>query len=781
MYDVLADTPVATCAEPLRRLRVCVRGAVQGVGFRPFIYRLAAELGLAGWVNNSSQGVQIEVEGDQERLDQFLLRIEAERPPRSFIQSLEATLLDPVGYTGFEVRHSDDAGAKTALVLPDIATCPDCLREIFDPANRRYRYPFTNCTNCGPRFSIIEALPYDRATTTMRGFVMCPECQAEYDDPLDRRFHAQPNACPRCGPRLELWSPGGEVLAGGDEALRDAADAIRCGEIVAVKGLGGFHLMVDARNEAAVARLRRHKAREAKPFALMFPTLAAIRAECDVAPLEERLLRSPEAPIVLLRRSWAAEAQRTLIAGNVAPGNPYLGVMLPYTPLHHLLMVELGFPVVATSGNRTDEPICTDEREALVRLAGIADLFLVHNRPIARHVDDSVVRVALGRELVLRRARGYAPLPVHSGAGGPPVLAVGAHLKNTVAITRGSQVFLSQHIGDLETPQALAAVERVVRSFAGLYEWAPEVVACDMHPDYRSTRFARQTAAAHGAPVVPVQHHYAHVLACMAENELEGPLLGISWDGTGYGLDGTIWGGEFLRVGEGGFERAAYLRPFRLPGGEAAVREPRRAAAGLLYEVFGQALFEMGDLAPLRAYSRQELAVLGRMLERGINAPWTSSAGRLFDAVAALLGLRQLARFEGQAAMELEWALDEAADGGPYPFLLRQHSPALVVDWEPMLRAIVEQIRAGEPAGKIAAQFHTTLAAMIVAVAERIGEPRVVLTGGCFQNIALLARAVRQLQAAGFRPYWHQRIPPNDGGIALGQAVAAARIIEQGE
>jgi hydrogenase maturation protein HypF len=758
------------------RLRVVIHGAVQGVGFRPFVYRLATDMGLAGWVNNSSQGVFIEAEGSHEQLRGFLLRIEAERPPRSFIQSLESALLDPVGYTGFEVRHSDETGAKTAFVLPDIATCPDCLREIFDPTNRRYRYPFTNCTNCGPRFSIINGLPYDRANTTMRRFTMCAECQAEYANPRDRRFHAQPNACPRCGPQLALWDAGGVPLAQRGVALLRAAEAIRQGAIVAVKGLGGFHLMVDARNQAAVRRLRHHKAREEKPFALMYPTLDQVLADCEVSELEQRLLRSPESPIVLLSRR-PPQTTRGALAEAVAPRNPYLGVMLPYTPLHHLLLSELGFPIVATSGNRSDEPICTDEREALDRLGGIAEYFLVHNRPIARHVDDSIVRVMLGGECILRRARGYAPLPVHIKEPLPAILAVGAHLKNSVAIAAGNEVFGSQHIGDLETPQALEAFNRVVASLAQLYDFTPAVVACDTHPDYRSTQFAEAVVRDHTLPLIRVQHHYAHVLACMAENELEPPLLGVAWDGTGYGLDGTIWGGEWLHVNDTSFERIAQLRTFRLPGGERAIREPRRAALGLLYELFGDALFARDDLPSLQAFSEQERAVMQTMLQRGINAPITSSAGRLFDAVAALIGLRQESRYEGQAALELECALAGVETDQAY--LVRTHARRMtqIVDWEPMIHGILDDVRRGLPAGWIAAKFHNTLAEMIVAVAARADEERVVLSGGCFQNRYLTERAVARLRAAGLRPAWHQRIPPNDGGIALGQALAAARIL----
>jgi len=801
---------------------VVVRGAVQGVGFRPFVHRLATALELAGWVHNSAQGVFIEVEGPRGALQEFLLRLEAERPPHSFIQSLESRWLDPVGYAGFVIRESQTGGEPTALVLPDIATCPDCLREIFDPANRRYRYPFTNCTHCGPRFSILTALPYDRANTTMARFAMCPACRAEYEDPANRRFHAQPNACPVCGPQLELrrggarpraTAPGraaeGDHRERGDAALRAAAEALRRGEIVAVKGLGGFHLMALAQDEAAVRRLRARKQREEKPLALMFPSLQSVRSVCLVSPWEERLLRAPEAPIVLLQRRPAADDSdaRLRIAPSVAPGNPLLGVLLPYTPLHHLLLAEVGCPVVATSGNRSDEPICTDEEEAQERLGDIADVFLVHDRPIARHVDDSVVRVVLGRELILRRARGYAPLPVglSLAPGTPPaatVLGVGAQLKNTVALARGAQVFVSQHIGDLDTAPAHAAFRRVIADFQRLYAASPEVIAADLHPDYLSTQFAAQLcgarpagAAAAGADAAGpggavlrrpedgsplgrprlcgVQHHLAHVLACMAENELTPPVLGVAWDGTGYGPDGTVWGGEFLRVTEQRWQRVAHWRAFRLPGGEAAVRQPRRAALGVLYELFGPVVFAWRDLAPLRAFSAAELAVLHTMLARGLNAPWTTSVGRLFDAVAALAGVRQVSRFEGQAAMELEFAREGVETDACYDLPPPAPSLPWVLDWGPLIRGVVQDARAQLPPGGIAARAHNTLVEAIVQVAQRGGERRVVLTGGCFQNRYLTEQAVARLQAAGFQPYWHQRVPPNDGGIALGQVVAA--------
>ncbi|MBI3596460.1 MAG: carbamoyltransferase HypF [Nitrospirae bacterium] len=761
-----------------QRVQIAVRGAVQGVGFRPFIHRLATELGLSGWVLNSSRGIVIEAEGSKSRLDAFLLRIKKERPPRSFIQSLEFSFRDPVGYAGFEIRPSDKAGVPTALVLPDIATCPECLGELFDPTNRRYLYPFTNCTHCGPRFTIIESVPYDRANTTMKKFEMCDACRGEYEDPLDRRFHAQPNACPVCGPHLELWDGTARLLSKHPEALVEAAAAIRAGKIVAIKGLGGFHLMADARHEGAVVRLRERKHREEKPFALMFPSLESVRTRCEVSETEARLLLSPESPIVLLRRSPAPHASRLTpradIAPSVAPGNPDLGVMLPYTPLHHVLMRELDFPVVATSGNLSDEPICTDEREAVDRLGNIADLFLVHDRPIVRHVDDSVVRIMMGRELVLRRSRGYAPLPVRLKEPAPPLLAVGGHLKNAVALTADHNVFISQHIGDLETREAFEAFQNVISGFRTLYPVRPERMVCDLHPDYISTRYAK----GQGDPVTAVQHHWAHVASCMAENELDGSVLGVSWDGAGYGTDGTIWGGEFLLTDAASFRRVASFRRFRLPGGAAAIHEPRRTAAGVRFEIIGDRLFEPGDPLLSRVFAPAERAVLRTMLTRGIHSPLTSSVGRLFDAVASIVGLRQRVSFEGQAAMELEFAIGNERTEEAYPFRIHEagetyESPLQVVDWEPMIMEILDGLAREVSVGILSAKFHNTLAEIIVVVAERIGEERVVLTGGCFQNKYLTERVVHRLDAAGFRPYWHRRVPPNDGGIALGQVFVA--------
>jgi hydrogenase maturation protein HypF len=799
---------------PTVRLKIALRGAVQGVGFRPFVHRLATELRLAGWVNNSSQGVLIEAEGPRAALEEFLLRLRSDKPPRSFIQSLESWWLDATRYAGFQIRPSQTGGGKSALIMPDMATCPECLREIFDPANRRHRYPFANCTHCGPRFSIIESLPYDRANTSMKRFALCPECAQEYRDPANRRFHAQPNACPKCGPHLELWDAAGAVLAARDPALLQAAQSLRNGKILALKGIGGFQLMVDARNADAVRRLRQRKQREEKPFALMYPSLQSVRADCRISPAEAGLLQSPESPIVLLERllpsnQFAIRNPQSAIA----PSNPNLGVMLPYSPLHHLLMFELQFPVVATSGNLSDEPICIDEHESLQRLRDIADVFLVHNRPIVRHLDDSVARVVLGREQILRRARGYAPLPVRladrrpapAPDSAPPVLAVGAHLKNTIALAVGPQVFVSQHIGDLETVQSYEAFLRVISDFERLYETVPATIACDAHPDYLSTQFAASLAARKpGLRVVSVQHHIAHVLACAAENELAPPVLGVSWDGTGHGLDGTVWGGEFFLLTDTACRRVGHLRQFRLPGGDQAVREPRRAALGMLYELFAESAPDLDGslgsatvpvasagvsptesarpffeaLPPVKSFAGSELAGLTHMLKSGVNSPLTSSAGRLFDAVAALAGLRQTVRFEGQAAMELEFAIAGLQTDESYSYdITPRETPTgeslLLVDWAGIARGILSDLKREVSIALISAKFHNTLAEVIVAVAKRCGHPQVALSGGCFQNRYLTERAATLLAQEGFRPYWHQHIPPNDGGIAFGQIVAA--------
>ncbi|MEG4940633.1 carbamoyltransferase HypF [Microcoleus sp. F4-D5] len=795
-----------------RRQRLAVEGIVQGVGFRPFVYGLAKDVGVVGWVKNTDRGVLIDIEGTIEQLQIFQKRLEQDKPHHTFLQHIETQWMSLAGYTDFAIRpsdaaHSSIATPKSALILPDLATCRACLHEIFDPANRRYRYPFTNCTHCGPRFSILRSLPYDRPNTTMQRFQMCPECRAEYENPLDRRFHAQPNACPICGPHLELWDRQGKTLASHDEALLQTANAIRQGKILAIKGLGGFHLVVDAGNETAVRTLRDRKRRPNKPLALMYPSLELIREHCQVSEEEEKLLRSSEAPIVLLQSK--IPNLKSTIAPSVAPDNPYLGVMLPYTPLHHLLLSELGFPIVATSGNRSSEPICTDELDALNRLQNIADLFLVHDRPIARPVDDSIVRVVGEEPIVLRRARGYAPFPItppskSTSHNSSIILAVGTHLKNTVALYLNHQILMSQHLGDLDNLSTIDRFQEAIHHLLNIYEVQPTAIATDAHPDYYSTQFANAlievkaeskqateqkrfpsalcplpSAFPTSTPVIPVQHHYAHVLSCMVDNQLEPPVLGIAWDGTGYGLDGTIWGGEFLNILANGFERTAHLRSFPLPGGEQAVKEPRRCALGLLYECFGNRAFEMLELAPLQAFSEQELKVLQTILQRGLNTPKTSSAGRLFDAIAALLGLCQQASFEGQAAMQLEFAANgfKTHEAYPHELLCPAYSP-MILDYSPMLNAILDDIHEQISPEIVAAKFHNTLIEGMVAIANRVGVEQIVLTGGCFQNRYLLERAIAQLKTEGFSIYWHHRIPTNDGGIAAGQIMAALRALQ---
>jgi hydrogenase maturation protein HypF len=780
----------------VRRLRVEIDGAVQGVGYRPHVFRLATDEGLSGWVLNDARGVALEVEGDATAVERFRERLLGDPPPRAVVESVRESDLAPEGGSGFAIRESRNGGEKSVSVLPDVATCGPCLAEVRDPSNRRHGYPFTNCTNCGPRFSIVRALPYDRPNTTMAAFALCPVCRAEYDDPRNRRFHAQPNACADCGPRLTLQGNSGASLATGADALRLACEALRAGATLAVKGLGGFHLMCDARKGGAVARLRERKRREEKPFALMVRDLAAARELCDVPREAEHLLESPERPIVLLTKRAGAP-----VAEGVAPGNPSLGVMLPATPLHHLMLDALDAPLVATSGNLKDEPICTGEEDARARLGGMADFFLVHDRPIERHVDDSVVRILAGVPRVLRRARGYAPLPVLLRDEAPPLLAVGAHLKNAVALAAGRRVFLSQHVGDLETPEALAAFERVIADFRALWEARPVAVAHDLHPDYLSTKWA----LASGLPTVGVQHHHAHLASCLAENGVAGPALGVTWDGTGWGGDGTVWGGEFLLGDAAGFERVAHLRPFRLPGGEAAVREPRRSAAGLLWEMQEKnegerkrKNFLEGESRETReAFSPGERDVLGTMLEKSLNSPVTTSAGRLFDAVASLLGVAQRSTFEGQAAMKLEWLADEA-EKSAWEFTFEESclvafgggaarnprspgepvSPSrILLDWSPIIEALLVERASGVSISRLSAKFHNSLVGAVVEVARRVGCPRVALSGGCFQNRLLTEGAAAGLRAAGFEVLLHRQVPPNDGGIALGQAaVASARL-----
>jgi hydrogenase maturation protein HypF len=786
-------------ASPARRATtrraIEVQGAVQGVGFRPFVYRLATAAGLGGFVRNHSGGVSIEVEGDSDVVESFVAALQSEAPPLALITGFSTEPRPPLGERRFAIVSSG-AGVPTALLLPDVATCPDCLDDIHRLGDSRHRYSFTNCTNCGPRFSIVHALPYDRAATTMAGFSLCPACAEEYGNPADRRFHAQPTACAVCGPQLTLMRRGSQGWATaeqGDDALLAAAAALREGRILAAKGLGGFHLMADATYGEAVATLRRRKGRDEKPFALMVRTLADARRLVQLSPDEEALLAGPAAPIVLAR----AREGSTIDAG-VAPGNQRLGVMLAATPLHYLLLEAVGKSIVATSGNRSEEPLCIDNDEALVRLGDeanpLADLFLLHNRPIARHVDDSVVQIMAGATQPLRRARGYAPLPVRLRPvadldARPPLLATGGHQKSTIALALGANAFLSQHIGDLESPEARSCFTRVIADLLRLYDVQPALIVHDLHPDYASTQWALAVATsgdgqiAPATPTLAVQHHHAHLASCLADAGVDGPAIGVIWDGSGYGPDGTVWGGEFLLGDAAGFRRVGHLRPFALAGGEAAVREPWRPALALLHEAGGAALVEEWgpELAPAPA-----VALLGRVLAGpSALAPVTTSAGRLFDGCAALLGLRLGRGYEGQAATLLEQAAD-VTEQGAYAVALQAEGDQFVLDWAPLVHALLEDRRAGVAPERIAARIHRGLAAAIAqtvaAIARQSGVRRVALSGGCFQNRLLTEWSVEALHAEGLEVLLHRQVPPNDGGLSLGQlAVARAHLAQRRE
>lgn len=762
---------------PYPRLRLDIRGAVQGVGFRPHVFRLARRLGVSGWVLNDHRGVRIEVEGPRDVLTLFADSLLSEPPRQARIGEVERSWIPPEGDTDFHIRDSPGGGTPEVAILPDLATCQACMEDVLRDGDRRQGYPFTNCTDCGPRFSIIVRLPYDRPLTTMAGFTQCDACRAEYTSPEDRRFHAQPNACPRCGPGLSWWDSGQRTPDSDPDALPldRAAEALREGWVVAVQGLGGFHLMVDATAEAAVARLRSRKGRGAKPFALMVRDLSAAEGIVEVDAVSAELLTSSASPIVLLPRR-----PRTDIAWSVAPDNPRLGVVLAYTPLHALLLDRLGRPVVATSGNRSEEPICIDADEARDRLSDIADGFLIHDRPIRRHVDDSVARPGPEGPVLLRRARGYAPLPLPLDIVDRPTLAVGGHLKNTVAVARDGQVWLSQHIGDLDAPETLRAFRDTVRDFMDLYRVQPEGVAHDLHPGYASTRYVVDEVE---EPVrrIPVQHHHAHLASVLAEHrsEPDAVALGVIWDGTGFGTDGTVWGGEFLVGGYREFRRAAHLRTFRLPGGEAAVREPRRSALGLLVEA--GLLGVPGTEEALGSFDAVERRVMEQAMHRRLNAPETSSAGRLFDGLASILGLRHHSDFEGDAAIRLEHAALRArhgtSDPGGYPLELRPGpGGGRILDWEPLVRAVLEDRRRGVATDRIALRIHNGLAAGIAALAREVGTDRVALSGGCFANALLTEEARDTLRRQGHTVLLHRHVPPGDGGLALGQiAVAAAR------
>ena len=755
-------------SERVARLSIAVRGVVQGVGFRPFVFRLATERRMTGWVRNDSDGVRIEVQGETAAVHELVEALRRDLPPPAVIDQLEVEWVPERPETAFVILASEPGTAVRPVVPADLATCGACLAEIDTPGERRYRHPFTNCTHCGPRYTIVESLPYDRPRTSMKGFPMCPACTAEYQSVADRRFHAQPIACPACGPSLALWSNRGVQLARRDEALDQAAAAVRAGRVLALKGLGGFQLVVDALDEQAVSLLRRRKRRAATPLAVMFPSLEALRHHTDPTAEEERALGSPEAPIVLVRRRGA------LLAHGVAPsgGNPWIGAMLPYTPLHRLLLSAIDRPVVCTSGNLSEEPMCTDEQEALARLGAIADVLLVHDRPIVRPVDDSVARVGPGGLELLRRARGFAPRSLRLAEPTPTVLALGAQLKGAIALALGGEVVVSQHIGDLHLLDSVQLLERSVRDLVEFLQAKVAVVACDLHPDYASTLLAERLARDLGVPLERVQHHHAHVAAVVAEHGITGEVLGLSWDGAGLGTDGAIWGGEALSCAGAEVRRVAHLAPLALPGGEQAVREPRRVALFVLRETFGDAAARAA--AERFGLTPGEACALCEMAAHPVLAPRTTSIGRLFDAVAALAGLASVSSFEAEAAMALEFAAERAGVAEPYPLPLDGGEPA-VADWRPLVRAVEHDRQRGVPADVIAARFHEALAVLAESIALRARVSRIVLSGGCFQNRFLVARIRERLTEQGVEVTTARRYPPNDGGIALGQVLVAAR------
>ncbi|HYC21884.1 MAG TPA: carbamoyltransferase HypF [Candidatus Bathyarchaeia archaeon] len=746
------------------RREVRIDGLVQGVGMRPFVFALATRLRLTGQVSNDEHGVVVEVEGRGEQVREFLERLPREAPPLAVIERLRTRGLPVTGDTGFAIARSRQGGERQALVSPDVATCGACLRELFDLGDRRFLYPFINCTSCGPRFTIVRAVPYDRARTTMAGFAMCPDCAREYHDPDDRRFHAQPIACPACGPRLALRDRGGVIQEG--DPIRRAAELLRLGHVVAVKGLGGYHLAVDAANEAACAELRARKHREARPFAVMTRDIEAARRLAEIDRVEAELLGGARRPIVLVSRRADAP-----LAAAVAPGNRCVGLMLPYTPLHHLLCRALAAPFVLTSGNVSDEPIAYADDDAARRLYGIADFFLTHDRPIHARSDDSVVRAFRGRELTIRRARGAAPGPLALPWSVPrPILACGAELKSTFCLARGPYAFLSQHIGDLESFPTLRAFSEGIEHFRRLLDVAPRVVAHDLHPDYLSTRIALEYE---GVERIGVQHHHAHVAACLAENGAEGPAIGVAFDGLGYGTDGTLWGGEFLIADLARFERLAAFEPLPMPGATAAIRQPWRMAAAYLDAAYGGTAID--DLAVVKR-NRERWRQIVALARSRVGSPLTSSVGRLFDAVAAIVDLRDEVRYEGQAAIELE-QLADPSERLAYRVGFEPTFPSRVRGTD-LVRAVVGDLGCGTRREIVAARFHNALARVTVDVCAALraasGIGLVALSGGVFQNLLLLERTVSGLEERGFRVLTHSRVPPNDGGISFGQVVVAA-------
>jgi len=749
----------------MKRVEIEITGIVQGIGFRPFIYNLAKKHFIRGWVLNNEKGVFIDAEGEDGNLEDFIQNIPKLAPPLARIESFRVKYLEPIGFRHFEIRQSREGENKFTLISPDLATCKKCLSELFSPGNFRYRYPFINCTLCGPRFTIIKDIPYDRHKTTMASFKMCPICQKEYDDPLDRRFHAQPNACPTCGPSLWLEDrDGNEVL---DDPIETTLKLLEEGFIVAVKGLGGFHLACDAKNERSVSSLRSRKFREDKPFAVMCWDMEEIKRHCEVSQEEEKLLLSVERPIVILKRR-----KDSGISPSVAPYQNTFGMMLPYTPLHHLLLSGVCKVLVMTSGNVSDEPIAFKNEEAKERLHEIADYFLLHNREIHMRCDDSVIRTIRGRPYMIRRSRGYVPFPIKLPFSVEMILACGGELKNTFCLTRGQYAFLSHHIGDLENLETLHSFEQGIEHFKRLFSIEPKAIAYDLHPDYLSTQYALSLK---NIPKIGVQHHHAHIVSCMVENGIDGEVIGVGFDGTGFGTDGTIWGGEFLKANLKDFELLAHLKKVPMPGGSKAIKQPWRMAMVYLWDVFGDEASRLGiDL--IRRIDFKRWDILEKAIEKNINTPWTSSMGRLFDAVSSLLFIRDEINYEGQAAIELEMVADQG-EMGEYPFNLIKDGTPMVIDPKETVRGIVSDLIEKVPVSRISGRFHRTIAQMIAETCKSIrlreGLNRVVLSGGVFQNTFLLTLSMDALKASGFEVFIHHDVPPNDGGISLGQAIIA--------
>lgn len=751
------------------RKQIAVSGIVQGVGFRPYVYRLAHERQLSGSVRNTAAGVTIEVQGAGEAVDDFLRRLPVQSPPLARITGVSVRELPCNGDRRFEIVATDRQESAGTLISPDVAICADCLRELFDPGDRRYKYPFINCTNCGPRFTIVRGIPYDRPLTSMAFFTLCPQCRREYEDPGDRRFHAQPNACWECGPQVELWDCSGKEIAA-EDPIGQAAEQLKHGAVVAIKGLGGFHLAVDATNAAAVERLRERKGRVDKPFAVMVPSLEAAEDFCELDQAAREVLSSAQRPIVLLRKRHACA-----IPDAVAPFTRELGLFLPYTPLHYLLLEEGRFSaLVMTSGNRSEEPIAIDNAEAVERLRGLADFFLVHNRDILLRCDDSVARVSGGRVRQMRRSRGYVPVPVFLAQDVPSVLAVGGELKNTICLTKGRHAFLSQHVGDLENLQAFRFFEEAIEHLERVLEIQPQAVVHDLHPDYFSTRWAQRQQ---NPRLLGVQHHHAHIASCMAENQLEGRVIGIALDGTGYGTDGCIWGGELLLAEYRGSERAGHLEYIPMPGAEAAVREPWRMAVSYLYRHFGRGFLDF-QIPFVQQLDRTKVNVLLAAVRRKVNSPLTSSCGRLFDAVAALAGIRQKVNYEAQAAIELEMAMDPGAAPTGYELEIEQEGGRLVLTTRLLFTELLADLRQSTPAGIISARFHYGLVNALARAAEIVGRrtqlTRVCLSGGSFHNRFLLEQLQAVLRTKGFEVFTHAEVPAGDGGLSLGQALIAA-------